>query len=185
MRVQSRRICGYLHIILHISLISFYVNHFWFFKIVLKRSGNVAENTGPKPSSSQSFSCCHWNLNSISGRNYMKLSLPKAYISTHQFDVICVSETYLGSDTSTVDDNNLKIVRYILIRADHPFNTKRGGVYSCYKHSFSFRSLDICISAYILKYRLVLCYAIPFLYIVLGASHMMFFKNLQITLNLT
>ena len=77
----------------------------------------------------------------------MKLSLPKAYISTHQFDVICVSETYLGSDTSTVDDNNLKIVRYILIRADHPLNTKRGGVYICYKHSFSFRPLDICISA--------------------------------------
>ena len=145
-RVQSRRICGYLHIILHISLISFYVNHFWFFKIVLKLSGNVAANTGPKPSSSQSFFSCHWNLNSISGRNYMKLSLPKAYRSTHQFDVICVSETYLGSDTSTVDDNNLKIVRYILIRADHPFNTKRGGVYICYKHSFSFRPLDICIS---------------------------------------
>ena len=56
---KSRTICGYLHIILHINLICLYVNHFWFFKIVLKLCGDVEENPGPKPSSSQSFSVCH------------------------------------------------------------------------------------------------------------------------------
>ena len=62
---------------------------------------------------------------------------------THKFDVICVSETYLNSDTSIVDEN-LEIVGYTLIRADHPSNTKRGGIYISYKHSVAFRLLDIC-----------------------------------------
>ena len=53
-RVKSRTICEYSHIILHISLIFLYVNHFWFFKINLKLSGDVEENPGPKPSSNQS-----------------------------------------------------------------------------------------------------------------------------------
>ena len=54
----------------------------------------------------------------------MKLSLLRAYLSTHKFDVICISETYLNSDTPTVDEN-LEIAGYTLIRADHPFNTKQ------------------------------------------------------------
>ena len=37
-----------------------------------------------------------------------------------------MSETYLNSDPSTVDEN-LEIVGYTLIRADHPSNNKRGG----------------------------------------------------------
>ena len=91
----------------------------------MKLSGDVEENSGPKPSSSQSFPICHWNLNSISAHNYMKLSILMAYLSTHKFDVICISETYLNTDTSTVDEN-LEIAGYTLIRADHPSNTSRG-----------------------------------------------------------
>ena len=56
--VTSRTICGYLHIPLHISLIFLYANHFCFFKIAVKLSGDVEENPEPKPSSSQSFSIC-------------------------------------------------------------------------------------------------------------------------------
>ena len=58
-------------------------------------------------------------MNSISAHNYIKVSLLRAYISTHKFDVICISETYLDSDTSD-DDDNLKIAGYNLILADHP-----------------------------------------------------------------
>ena len=53
----------------------------------------------------------------------MKVSLLRVYISTDKFDVICISETYLDSDTS--NDDNLKIAGYNLILADHPSNTKR------------------------------------------------------------
>ena len=88
--------------ILYISLIFLYVNHFWTFKIVLKLRRDVEENSGPKLSSSQSFG--HWNLNSISAYNCIKLLLLRTYVSTHKFDVICISasETYLNLDTSTV-----------------------------------------------------------------------------------
>ena len=62
-----------------------------------------------KPSSSQGCSICHWNFNNIAEHNYIELALLRAYVSTHKFDVISVSETYLNSDTSTVD-GNLEIV---------------------------------------------------------------------------
>ena len=127
--MKSRTICGYLDIILHLSLTFLYVNHFWFFKIFLRLSGDAEVNPGPKPSSSQSFSICHWNLNSVSVHNYIKLSLLRAYVSSHKFDVICISETCFDSDTSTVDEN-LEIVGYALIRADHPSNTTRWCLHS-------------------------------------------------------
>ena len=47
---------------------------------------------------------------------------------------MCISETYLDSDTSTVDEN-LEIVGYTLKRANHPSNIKRGGVCIYNKHS--------------------------------------------------
>ena len=85
----------------------------------------------------------------------MKLSLLRAYLSTHKFDIICISETYLNSDTSTVNEN-LGIAGYTLIRADHPSNTKRGGAYIYYKHSLAFKFLDICyLEALTLKHHSV------------------------------
>ena len=65
-----------------------------------------------------------------------------AYISSHKFDAICISETYLDSDTSD-DDDNLKIAGYNLIRADRPSNTKQGGVRIYYKHSLAFKLSNI------------------------------------------
>ena len=111
--------------------------------MVFQNCGNVEENPARKPSSSQSFSICHWNFNSISTHNYIKLPFLRAYVSPHKFDVICISETYLNSDTTNVDEN-LEIVGCTLIRTDHPSNTKRGGVCIYCKHSLDFRLLEIC-----------------------------------------
>ena len=88
----------------------------------MKLCGDVEENPGPKLSSKQVFSICHWSLNSISAHNYIKLSLLRAYLSTYRFDVICLSETYLGSDKSH-EDTTVEVVGYTLIGADHPSNT--------------------------------------------------------------
>ena len=142
LRAKRPTIHTCLNLILYISILVLYANHFWLDEIVLKLSGDIEENPGPKPGSNQSFSICHRNLNIISAHNYIKVSLLRAYISTHKFDVICISETYLDSDTSD-DDNNLKIVGYNLIRAYHPSNTKRGGVCIYYKHSLAFKLLNI------------------------------------------
>ena len=43
----------------------------------------------------------------------------------HKFDIICISELYVNSDTSS-NDKNLNIRRYNMSRADHPFENRRG-----------------------------------------------------------
>ena len=66
-----------------------------------------------------------------------------AYVLVHNSDIICLSETYLNSETST-DDQNLEIPGYCLLRADHPSNNKRGGVCIFYRRAtFPLRVLNI------------------------------------------
>ena len=95
-------------------------------------------NLAPKRASTSNISICHWNLNSISPQNYTKLFLLKAYIAIHKFDLICLSETYL--DSSTTSD---EISEYKLIRSDHPSNNKRSGVCNYYKNFLSLRVLSV------------------------------------------
>ena len=95
----------------------------WFYSILITLSGDVETNPGPKRNSTETFSFCHWNLNSISSHNYVKISLLKAYITVHKFDIICLSETYLDSSTLP-DDDNLEIARYDTVGADQPTNAK-------------------------------------------------------------
>ena len=45
-------------------------------------------------------------------------------VSFHHFDVVCISKTYLDS-TTALDDKNLAITGYNLLRADHASNSKR------------------------------------------------------------
>ena len=90
-----------------------YLRHIWLYSILVKLRGDVEENPGPKPKPCQSFSICHWNVNSVSAHNVSKVSLLRAYISIHKFDVICISETFLNSDTA-FDDDNLKLKHIIL-----------------------------------------------------------------------
>ena len=87
--------------------------------MILSRSGDIEKNPGPKPNYHQSFSICHWDLNSISVHNFLKLSLLPAYVTVHNFDVMCLSETCLDSFILH-DDDNLQIPGYNLYREDHP-----------------------------------------------------------------
>ena len=96
-----------------------------FYKFASNRSRDNEKNPEPKPNSYKSFSICHWNLNSISMHNFLKLSFLRAYIIVHKFDVICLSETYLDSSILH-EDNNLQIPFYDLHREDHPLNVKQG-----------------------------------------------------------
>ena len=90
---------------------------------LLMLCGDIESNPGPRPNSGQSFSICHWNLNSIAGHNFSKISLLKVYNAIHTYDIICLSETYLNHNTLS-DNYNLKIPRYELIGVDHPSNQK-------------------------------------------------------------
>ena len=74
-------------------------------------------------------------------------------MSVHKFDIICLSETYLDS-TVPLDNDNLVISGYNLIRSDHPSNTKRGGVCLYYKNYLPLRVLNISYSKQCLNFEL-------------------------------
>ena len=106
-----------------------------FFSLLVSSSGVVEVNPGPNRKPNEVLSICHWNLNSTSTHNFTKLHLLKAYVAVHEFDIICLSETYFDSSIS-FDDMNLEISGYKLIRSDHPSNSKRGGVGIYYNKNF-------------------------------------------------
>ena len=124
---------------LYLAILSNYLT--WFITIILL-SGDIEINPGPKSSSRECFSICHWNLNSISAQSYTKVSLLTAYNLIHNFDIICVSETFLNSETAP-NDPNLEIPGYNMCRGDHPSNCKRGSVCIFYKATSPLRVLNI------------------------------------------
>ena len=75
-----------------------------FFCILLLTHGDIEANPGPTKKTSNYFSCCHWNVNSILAHN--KMSLLTAYNIVQKFEIICISETYLDS---TVDNKTVEI----------------------------------------------------------------------------
>ena len=59
LRLKFPTIHTCLNLILYISILLLYANHFWPYEIVLKLSNDIDDNPGPKPSSNQIFSICH------------------------------------------------------------------------------------------------------------------------------
>ena len=103
-----------------------------FFCCILLKSWDIEPNPGPVQSKGKTLAVCHWNLNSLWVDNFVKVALLSAFLSTHDFDVLCLSETFLDSSI-TDDDPRLSINGYKLFRRDHPSNTKQGGVCIYYK----------------------------------------------------
>ena len=119
-----------------------YLQFFWYRKQRLILSNDIVVIPGPKLDSSQSFTICHWNLDSIAPHNFSKINLLKTYLTIHKTDIVCLSETYLDS-SFPVNDKNLVIQRYNLVRCDHPANCQRGGICIYYKDSLPFKIIDI------------------------------------------
>ena len=103
---------------------------------------DVEVNPVPRTKATNTFSVCYCNLSSISAHNYLKVFLLKAYLTVHKFDIVCLSETYLDSNTAP-DNDNLETSGYNLIKLDHLSNSKRGGVCIYYKNFLHLRVLDI------------------------------------------
>ena len=57
--------------------------------MLLLESGNIEANTGPRKSF---ITFCHWNLNVLAAHAFVKM---EAFITTHNFNAICLSETFL------------------------------------------------------------------------------------------
>ena len=99
--------------------------YFICFLILLVSSGDIETNPGPRKSSPAKF--CHWNLNGLAAHDFVKVPLKEAFVSTHNFDILCLPETFLGS-TLDLNKENINIDDYSILRADHPSNNKHGGV---------------------------------------------------------
>ena len=63
--------------------------------------GDIQKNPGPKYTS---LKFCHWNLNGLRAHDSIKISLLHAYIIQNNYDIICLSETFLNSSIPTNDD---------------------------------------------------------------------------------
>ena len=96
----------------------------------------------PGPSHWNSLSFCHWNLNSISAHDFVKVSLLEVYNAIHKFNRIILSETFLNSSFQ-IDDRTLVLNGYKLVRADNPSDLKRGGVCIYFKESLPIKVLNI------------------------------------------
>ena len=108
---------------------------------LLFRCGDNEKKPGPTYSS---LIFCHWNLNGLTAHDSIKISLLQAYVTQHNYDIICLSETFL---TSSIDSSDTRILidGYNLIRSDHPSDSKRGDVSIYYKEYIRLiRRNDIC-----------------------------------------
>ena len=124
----------WINMVNHKGILKFLVQYCFFFQIftfipfirlALIVSGDIETNPGPE-NCNKNISFCHWNINGIAANNFVKISLLEAYNTLHDFDLICISETFLDSDYP-VDDSRLNLQGYTMIRSDHQSNTKRGG----------------------------------------------------------
>ena len=117
----------------------------FFIQNFLSCCGDIEEN--PKYSS---LTFCHWNLNGFTAHDSTKISLLQAYITQHNYDIICLTETFLNSSIPS-DDNRITIDGYNLIRSDHPSDSKKGGVCIYYKEHIplilrdDINTLDNCL----------------------------------------
>ena len=76
--------------------------------------------------------------------SFIKVSLLQIFAVTKDYDINCLTETFLDSSINN-DDDRISIPGYNLLRADLPSNTKRGGVSICYKdHLPVIKRNDLC-----------------------------------------
>ena len=110
----------------------YFIYFIYFLHLLLLQHGDIERNPGPQSGQIKNLSCCHWNVNSLVAQNLSKITQLEAYNSLYKHDFICISETYF--DSSILEgDSSFQLDGYKVIRADHPSNTKRGGVCIYYK----------------------------------------------------
>ena len=68
--------------------------------MLLLESGDIETNPSPRKSF---IKFCHWNLNGLAAHDFVKMLLREAFIKIHNFDIICLSETFLDSSIEMSD----------------------------------------------------------------------------------
>ena len=86
--------CSHYSFNIRIILTAFFDN--LFYQICLVQHGDIELNSGPNKKS-KPLTCYHWNVNSLTAHKMLKKSSIEAYNCIHNYDSICISETYLDS----------------------------------------------------------------------------------------
>ena len=81
----------------------------WLYSLLITLSGDVETNPGPKRNSTETFSFCHWNLNSISSHNCVEMFLLKAYILVAISDFHAKSTNWCANDQTSLKAIKLNI----------------------------------------------------------------------------
>ena len=123
----------FLYCLNTIKIVNFLYSGYFLYLLLLQH-GDIESNPGPKKEQIKYLSCCHWNVNSLLAQNMSKISQIEACNLLYNYDFIGISETYFDSSIFEAD-RNFQPNGSLLIRADHPSNTKQGGV--CIYHKVS------------------------------------------------
>ena len=126
----------------HSVTVKLLIHHIWLHGIMIKISGDIELDPGPKQKQDQIITICQLNLNNTPAYKFQKLALLQGYISSNKVDILCLSETFLNPNISC-DGSNLQLPGSDLIRADHPSNTKRGGVCIYYRNLLPLKLINI------------------------------------------
>ena len=95
LRGKSKSINSFVSKGLYVYTLVMFMRYIWVYSITIKMSGDIEMNPGSKPSSCNKFSIYHWNLNSISAHNFIKVSLLRGCISVHNFDIYAYQKPIL------------------------------------------------------------------------------------------
>ena len=76
-----------------------------------------------------------WNLNGLAAHDFIKVNLIEAFVSTHSFNILCLPESFLDS-TIDLNDGNINLNGYSILRADNPSNNKCRGVRIRFKNHY-------------------------------------------------
>ena len=72
---------------------------------LLMQCDDIEVNPDPKYSS---LTFCHWNLNSLTAHDNIKILLLQAYVTQYNCDITCLCETFLNSFIQN-DDDRIKL----------------------------------------------------------------------------
>ena len=87
----------------------------WWLSILLIISGNVHTNPGPgsSPRDGGLLKFMHWNVNSLSAHDFIRIPLIQSLNSLNDYDIIAITETALNIDTS---DDRLALNGFLPMR---------------------------------------------------------------------
>ena len=114
---------------------------------LLPYSGDIEKNPGPKYSS---LTLCQWNLNRLTADDSTKTSLFQAHIAQHNYEIKCLTETFLNFSILS-GDNRITIDGYNLINIRPSKWFKKTGVCIYYKEHIplilhdDINTLDNCL----------------------------------------